>query len=288
MSKITYQHRVKWANEIVDDLRAYLPLTLRQLFYQMVAKLLIPNTESQYKGLSAALARARKEGLLEWEAIEDRTRPLYGSVGYEDQDAYLHVLLDNAYWYYQRDLMKGQRHYIEVFVEKQALITPFTRAAKEYALFVNMGRGYSSVTVLKEMAERLRDAEEDDYTPLVLAFSDLDPSGIDLVDNLSRQFADFELYPEVERIALTTDQVEEYSLPHDPKALKTTDSRYSSFVRNYGRYAVELDALDPPTLESLVHEAVKARLDVPLFEKEKERQEEEREEIKERVEGFFG
>jgi len=253
----------------------------------MVAKLLIPNTESQYKGLSGALAKARKAGSLDWGAIEDRTRPLYGSIGFEDQDAYLHRILDFAYYHYKRQLMRGQDCYIEVFVEKQALITPFTRAAKEYALYVNMGRGYSSVTVLKKMAERLEDAEEEGYSPVVLAFSDLDPSGVDLVDNLSRQFADFGIYPKVERIALTTDQVEEYELPHDPKALKTSDSRYSTFLMRYGRYAVELDALDPPTLERLVHEAVQSRLDVSLFEKEKERQGEEKEEIKERVEGFF-
>lgn len=287
MDRITYEQRVRWANEIAQDLRAYLPLTLRQLFYQMVAKLLIPNTESQYKGLSGALARARKEGSLDWGVIEDRTRPLYGSVGYEDQDAYLHRLLDYAYYHYERQLMKGQDYYIEIFVEKQALITPFIRASKEYALFVNMGRGYSSVTVLKEMAERLEEAEDEGYSPLVLAFSDLDPSGIDLVDNLSRQFADFGLWPEVIRIALTRGQVEEYDLPHDPKALKTTDSRYSAFLTEYGQYAVELDALDPPTLERLVHEAVQAHLDLVLFEREKKRQAKEKEEIRERVEEFF-
>jgi len=287
MARITYEQRVQWAREIAQELSAYLPLTLRQLFYQMVAKLLIPNTESQYKGLSGALAKARKEGSLDWGVIEDRTRPLYGSIGYQDQDAYLHRLLDYAYYHYERRLMKGQDRYIEVFVEKQALITPFTRAAKEYALFVNMGRGYSSVTVLKKMAERLQEAEDDGYTPLVLAFSDLDPSGVDLVDNLSRQFADFGLRSEVVRIALTTDQVEEYDLPHDPKALKMSDSRYSTFLAEHGRYAVELDALDPPTLERLVHEAVRSHLDLALFEKEKERQQEEKEEIGERVEEFF-
>lgn len=287
MGKITYDQRVRWANEIATDLSAYLPLTLRQLFYQMVAKLLIPNTESQYKGLSSALARARKEGSLEWGVIEDRTRPLYGSIGYQDQDDYLHRLLDYAYHHYKRRVMINQDYYIEVFVEKQALITPFTRASKDYALYVNMGRGYSSVTVLKDMAERLQEAENEGYQPLVLAFSDLDPSGIDLVDNLSRQFADFDLYIEVERVALTIDQVESYDLPHDPKALKTTDSRYSTFLAKYGRYAVELDALDPPTLERLVHEGVQSRIDLTLFEREKERQDEEREEIKKRIKGFF-
>lgn len=66
-----------------------------------------------------------------------------------------------------------------------------------------------------------------------------------------------------------------------------TDSRAPAFIAQYGPYAVELDALDPPTLEGLVHEAVKARLDLTLFEGEKQRQTEEKEEIGERVKGFF-
>lgn len=143
------------------------------------------------------------------------------------------------------------------------------------------------MTVLKKMAERLREAEGEGYDPLVLAFSDLDPSGVDLVDNLSRQFSDFGIWPRVERIALTKDQVEDYNLPHDPKALKMKDPRAPSFIAEYGRYAVELDALSPPTLEGLVHEAVQSRLDQALFEKEKERQEEERGEIRELAEQWL-
>lgn len=287
MRRITYEQRVEWARKVIDDLRDYLPLTLRQFFYQMVAAPLIPNTESQYKSLSKALARARKEGLIGWGAMEDRTRPLYGSIGYDDQEEYLHWLLDEAGDNYRRCLMRGQPYYIEIFVEKQALITPFTRAAEDYSLLVNMGRGYSSVTVLKKMADRLVNAEKKGYEPLVLAFSDLDPSGVDLVQNLTRQFSDFGLYLEVERVALTPEQLADYELPHDPRALKKTDSRAQKFIHAYGEYAVELDALNPPILERLVHEAVGRRLDEVLFDEEVRKQAREREEIRDRASKFF-
>lgn len=283
MNKITYEDRIVWTMEIVEDLEDYLPLTLRQIYYQMVARLHIPNTESQYKGLSKALAKARKEGLVPWAVIEDPTRPLKGGVGWDDQQEYLESRLDEAAELYKRRLMRGQPYYIELFVEKQALITPFTRAGERYRLLVNMGRGYSSVTVLKKMADRLLHAKWLGYEPLVLAFSDFDPSGVDLVENLSRQFWDFDAEAEVERVALTHAQVEAYELPHDPKAWKMNDARARRFIQEYGKYAVELDALSPATLERLVHEAVEKRLDQDLFEQEVEIEANERREIARRV-----
>lgn len=287
MSKIAYDDRIAWTMEIVEDLGEYLPLTLRQIFYQLVARLHIQNTHSQYKALSRALAKARKEGLVPWEVIEDRTRPLYGTVGWDDQREYLESRLDEADELYKRRLMRGQPYYVELFVEKQALITPFARAGERYRLLVNMGRGYSSVTVLKRMADRLLRAENQGYEPLVLAFSDLDPSGVDLVENLRRQFWDFGIEPEVERVALTRSQVEANELPHDPKALKMTDARAGMFIQEYGRHAVELDALSPATLEGLVHEAVERRLDQDLFEREVEMEANERREIGRRLARFL-
>lgn len=283
MAQITYQDRVSWSKPVIADLRDYWPLTLRQIFYQLVSRLLIPNQHIQYKALSAALSKARKEGLIPWAAIEDRTRPLYGSTGWTDLSTFLYHLLSPLPDLYERNLMEDQDYYIEVFVEKQALITPFERSAQRYHLLVNMGRGYSSTTVLKMMADRFIEREQMGYQPLVLAFSDLDPSGVDLVRNLSRQFEDFGLEPEVERVALTPEQVGEYNLPHDPEALKMTDARARGFVDEYGEYAVELDALSPQTLEEMVHAAVGERLNLATFEEQAETESEERLALAEKV-----
>lgn len=283
----SYEDRVAWSLAAMNDLRDYWPLTLRQVFYQLVSHLSIPNTQNQYKALSAALSKARKDGLIPWEAIEDRTRPLYGSTGWGSAASFLRRNLESLPDFYQRNLMWSQDSYIELFVEKQALITPFERAAGQYHLLVNMGRGYSSTTVIKEMADRLETAEAGGYHPVILAFSDLDPSGVDLVDNLSRQFLDFNLEPEVERVALTWDQVQQYDLPHDPDALKMTDARAKRFVEEYGQYAVELDALSPATLEQLVREAVEGRVDLDSFEEQVKTEAEERQTIKAKIERWL-
>lgn len=290
MTKITYDQRVDWSLEIVRDLKAYWPLTLRQIFYQLIARQYIPNENVQYKMLSAALSKGRKDGLVPWRVIEDRTRPLYGNTGWEDATDFLHDMLTPLANHYQRNLLAYQDWYIELFVEKQALITPFERAARRYHILVNMGRGYSSTTVLKRMADRLKGAEERGYRTLVLAFSDLDPSGLDLVDNLSRQFQELTTWENVvwvERIALTAEQVADHDLPHDPRALKMTDSRAAAFIEKHGRYAVELDALSPPTLEAMVHEAIESRLDLEEFERQLEIEKEERQALAEKVEEWL-
>lgn len=287
MTRITYDQRVAWTLEVLRDLKDYWPLTLRQIFYRLVSQQYIPNEHSQYKMLSAPLSKARKDGLVPWEVIEDRTRPLYGTTGWGNHTFYLQETLKRIRDGYRRNLMVDQPYYIELFVEKQALITPFARAAERYCVVVNMGRGYSSTTVLKKMADRLRNREERGYTPCVLAFSDLDPSGVDLVHNLNRQFDELDAFAEVWRIALTPDQVADYGLPHDPKALKMTDSRAAAFIETHGEYAVELDALSPPILEEMVHDSIEERLDLEEFERQVQIEKEERQSLADKVEEWL-
>lgn len=49
---------------------------LRQLYYQFVARDLIPNKQTEYKRLGSVINDARLAGLIDWTAIEDRTRNL--------------------------------------------------------------------------------------------------------------------------------------------------------------------------------------------------------------------
>ena len=49
-------------------------LTLRQVYYRLVAAFVIENTERAYKRLSATLTKARREGLVDPRRITDRLR----------------------------------------------------------------------------------------------------------------------------------------------------------------------------------------------------------------------
>ena len=50
------------------------PLTLRQIYYQLVSRQVIENKESAYKYLSRLLVKAREDGVIGYEDLVDRTR----------------------------------------------------------------------------------------------------------------------------------------------------------------------------------------------------------------------
>jgi len=51
-------------------------VTLRQLFYQFVARDVIANKQKQYKRLGSIVNAARMAGLIDWDYMQDRTRNL--------------------------------------------------------------------------------------------------------------------------------------------------------------------------------------------------------------------
>src|ERR1044072_5302001 len=88
MPKIAYVPRrfsaasldvIETAEGICDDYAAQgYDLTLRQLYYQFVARDLSPNTQQEYKRLGAIINDARLAGLIDWDHLVDRTRNLRG------------------------------------------------------------------------------------------------------------------------------------------------------------------------------------------------------------------
>jgi hypothetical protein len=61
--------------------------------------------------------------------------------------------------------------------------------------------------------------------------------------------------------------------------LKDTDTRADKYREQFGNLAVELDALSPATLESIVKDSIRETLDLSQFEEEREEQAEEAREL---------
>ena len=62
-------------NGIVEEYSAQgLNLTVRQVYYQLVARGLMPNKKAAYERISDVIADGRLAGLIDWDCIEDRTR----------------------------------------------------------------------------------------------------------------------------------------------------------------------------------------------------------------------
>ena len=134
---------VAHVRRILDDLAEYLPLTLRQIHYQLVA-LNVPdyaNTDTKYKQLSAWLYGARSDGVIPWEAMTDRGRPFADLSGYTDSAQYLRSYLNAIERNYSRDLMQTQSERLEIWTEKDALSSVLARFARPYSVSVQTYKG---------------------------------------------------------------------------------------------------------------------------------------------------
>ena len=124
------QERLEQVRTIINDLSEYWPLTLRQVFYQLVGQGICLNNRSQYQGLSQLLTQARIIGEIEWDCIEDRARRHIDLTGYIDGPKFIESEAENVLNNYTRNLQQTQENYIEIFVEKDALATLFRKVAE--------------------------------------------------------------------------------------------------------------------------------------------------------------
>lgn len=249
---------------ILEELKDYKPLTLRQVYYQMVGKGYIENKVSEYAMLSKLLKQGRIDRYIPWDDIEDRVRTFHSGSGWNDKDHFIQQEIEHFLRGYRRDLLQGQEKYIEVWIEKDALSSIFTRTAMPYCISVVVCRGFSSVSFLNDFRQRLTSQNR---LAVMLYFGDFDPSGVEMLEAMKTTL-EHELGVvglEFKRIALLKDDISIYNLPHNPNALKRTDTRARKHIENHGYLAVELDALRPDVLEQKIREAIESELDIEAF-----------------------
>ncbi len=268
---------IKRVQEVIEGLRDYWPLTLRQVYYQLVAAGDIENNLGQYKKLSRLLTKARLDDLVPWAALEDRVRSVLHSAGWADQAHFVEHELEDFLRGYRRDLLQSQALALELWIEKDALSRVCHRVALPYCVPVVVARGFSSVSYLHEARKRIERHAESGRNTLILYFGDLDPSGWEMLPAMLETLQDeMKLKRQVtgKRYALTPEQVYAYNLPRSIDAMKDADSRtprYRAMLRSMGHpddLAVELDALPPATLEALVAEAIEENLDLSQLRRE--------------------
>jgi len=233
------------------------PMTVRQVYYQLVSRQVIDNTRSQYQMVSKLLVKARQEEFIPWNWIEDRLRKPRGVPMWDDLNSFAESVL----YSYRRDIWAEQPTYFEFWLEKDALSGIFEDVLGEYGITLNVGRGYDGWSSIRNAAARFGDG--DGVT--VLYYGDFDPSGEDMVRSLRERLAFFGCEPEIVKCALTKDDVIRYNLP--PDYTKKTDTRTAAFVDKYGDMAVELDALPADVLETSIRKNVERYLDMDALER---------------------
>lgn len=273
-------------NPIVDEyIDAGLRLSVRQLYYQLVARGLVENTVQSYKRVASIISDGKMVGLIDWDAIEDRTRE------FDRKQRFTGVkhILKVAGEAFHMDQWIGQEHRCFVVVEKEALSGVLEPICREYDAPLLAARGYPSGSVLREFAESdlnacfdwVKDEKKGSMKPgpnyqrpVIIHLGDHDPSGIDMSRDLTERFSTFILgrdgapiHSLLVRIALNMDQVEEQSPPPNPA--KTTDARFASYEEKFGTESWELDALKPDYLVNLVRNTVRKYIDKPIWDARK-------------------
>lgn len=237
-------------------------LTLRQLYYQFIARDLFPgewadkrtgskNSEASYDRLGSLVNDARLAGLLDWEYLVDRTRPLRQATTWDSPKQ----ILEAATRGYQLDPWKEQPFYVEVWVEKDALLGVVAGVADRWRVPYLACRGYFSQSAQWRAAQRLWPQVKRGKMVRVIHLGDHDPSGIDMSrDNADRLDLMAGEGIVVKRLALNMNQVEQYAPPPNPT--KITDSRANGYIERFGEECWELDALEPQVIEGLIEGAI--------------------------------
>lgn len=239
-------------------------LTLRQIYYQFVARDLIQNKQSEYKRIGGIMNNARLAGLIDWNAIEDRTRHLRERQHWNDPDDIIEAAVNS----YNRDKWEGQHIIPEVWIEKDALVGIIEPVCQELDIPYFSCRGYTSQTGMWQAAQRiLKRIRDNKQSTIILHFGDHDPSGIDMSRDI---FERLKLFTHIDikfldRLALTMDQVEEYNPP--PNFAKLTDTRCASYIIEYGNKSWELDALEPRVIGNLIRKHVLRIRNEPQYRK---------------------
>ncbi len=263
--------------DTIEKLAAYWPLTLRQVYYQLVAGQMIENNLNRYNSISRTLSKLRRLEVVPWDCIEDRSRRLTDKRGFSDAGTFARQILNN-FSYYDRCLIQNQTVFCEVWTEKDALSKIFEDTIWKYCIRVVICRGQLSTSFVHDYSERVR--ANAGRKPVILHFGDLDPSGCKIpfaVKENLRKWHGIDV--DVRRIALNPDQIHEYNLPHSPEAVKKKDPNYKWYIKNYGEYAVELDAIHPEMLIKMIEQSIQNTLDIEDMLYQQEIQNREREKL---------
>lgn len=248
---------IKVANTILREYEEQgFDLTLRQLYYQFVARGLIPNNLREYKNLGNAINDGRLAGWIDWDHIVDRTRNVHAN---DHWDSPVEIV-KGCSQQYQIDKWVDQKYRIMVMIEKDALLGLIQNICRGLDVPYLSCRGYMSQSEMREIAvDRLIPFEEQGQINVILHLGDHDPSGVDMTRDIQDRLQLFGSRAIVIRIALTPGQIQQFNPPPNP--VKLTDSRSSDYVKEHGQESSELDALSPTVIADLITRAVKKARD---------------------------
>jgi hypothetical protein len=301
--------------EILSEYRAQLPLTLRQIFYRLVARYDYEKSERSYDKLSAILTMARRarweanESMSLWEAMRDDSLIIDVPFAYHGE---------NDFWAetsyrarnFRLDRMINQRRRIALWCEAVGMKPQLARIAAPYGIGVYTSQGTDKINGKHDTARQFIELvdEQGEYQPItILHIGDHDPSGVHIFETLADDVIIFALQiadekserleqPDIEfiRLAITPEQANQHYLP---TSVRNADDRrrFDRFVTRHHSLGIpeylpcnpgiawQAEALDPATLAQIVQEAIATRVDVEVFAQIRAQEEEVRQLVMEKL-----
>jgi hypothetical protein len=236
---------------IVDILKADHPMSVRQVFYQLVVCDVIEKTEEQYQGtVIRLLTEMRMDGTLSFDWIVDESRRRRENQTY---NSIADAARDTAN-FYRRSALHACPDYVEIWSEKEALAGVIEGAAEDYDVPIIITKGMPSITQLYGSAREIARAANADppKQTYIYQFGDHDPSGVLIPKTIEHRLYQlcekFDCQPPIiERVALTEEQIAEFDLPTRP-----TKREGNQHAKQFEGDSVELDALPASELRDLV------------------------------------
>jgi hypothetical protein len=247
---------------VLDANADYLPLTLRQVFYQLVATRGYPkhdppspkypkgNPDGPYTRLLNMVVNGRRSGRIPWDAIRDDTATAIRT-GYQDGEFWKQVRARADEYARAINLPLN----VELWVESGGMAHQVVAVAREFGVPVYSGGGFDSVTLKYDAARRYVDR---DFPTLVLHVGDWDWHGVTIVHSAYEDIATMCSQlgsPGIvtfEHLLVTQEQVATYDLPHEAADSKRPD---------LFPYTVQAEALAPATLAQIIRDALTDALD---------------------------
>lgn len=253
---------------VLDEYQAQQPLTLRQVFYRLVAIGKIDKTENAYDRILRIGNMGRRSGLISWDAIRDDkvtdilARPEKGYSAEELAQLRIDEIQQfdpkrHARFWTQKGY--GQPIKVMILTESSGMAPMISTAVHDLGVSVRTSGGFDSVTAKKNLADGILNSRR----PVrVLHIGDRDPSGEHLYTSLAADVTAFVAdlaadWPqwqgtpntdiEFRRIAVTETQIKEYDLPTAPP--KKSDKR------SFSGLSTQCEALPPDILQKIARAA---------------------------------
>jgi hypothetical protein len=285
---------VKYILQIVEERREYWPLTVRGVHYPLLnfdfirgyywprrdepdfgkkRELHYANDDGSYDATSDLITRLRLNGSIPWEAFDDFTRPFKDFHAFGNVREFIRQECQNLLSGYWRDYQQSQPNHIEVICEKNTVYHMVLRVTDKYQIKTSSGRGFNSIDPWHDLYRRYLESNKDRL--IVILLSDYDPEG-EMIPQVGGRTLRDDFGVDEDRLSIikagvTREQIGKYNLPPMNFAKESSPS-FDWFVqRNGGDNRVyELEALDPQNMLNDLEHVIKNVIDVDLFNREVE------------------